>query len=131
MKDKFNDVSSVKAYHAHIYFEEGQQTENEAREITEAVKCLFAEYVESAEKIGLVGPHTAPNYAVHLTKEGFSKIVPWLQLNNRGLSILIHPDSGEDVKDHLGPSMWLGTPVPYNDKFFAKLKASRKPELNP
>lgn len=123
MKDIFNDVAEVQVYHAHIYFD--QTNEAVAREIVEAVKARFPDMLDSAGKIGAIGPHSASNYALHIKKEGFAEIVPWLQINSRGLSILIHPDRDDDLRDHIGPSMWLGTPVPYNETFFARLRQKK------
>jgi DOPA 4,5-dioxygenase len=123
MKDEFNEVAEVRGYHAHIYFD--QTNEATAREIVKELKARFPDTLESTGKIGAIGPHTGPNYAIHMTADGFSDIVPWLQINSRGLSILIHPDRGDDLRDHIGPSMWLGTPVPYNDAFFDRLRQQR------
>ena len=126
MKKQFNEVASVKGYHIHIYFESGKASETAARELAETINAVFSSEVEGVHKIGKAGPHAHENYGVHVSKEGFGKIVPWLQLNSQGLSILIHPDTGDDLKDHLEASMWLGTPVNYNMAFFDKLKARSK-----
>jgi DOPA 4,5-dioxygenase len=44
--------------------------------------------------------------------------VSWLQLNSRGLSILVHPHTGDEAKDHLEFAIWLGRQLPLNDAFF-------------
>lgn len=40
-----------------------------------------------------------------------SSIVPWLTLNKTNHSILIHPDTGNDLLDHTEYAMWLGNPI--------------------
>ena len=41
----------------------------------------------------------------------FPRIVPWLMLNREGLSVLVHPMSGDAYLDHARFALWLGTPV--------------------
>ena len=36
-------------------------------------------------------------------------IVPWLMLNREGLSVLVHPLTGNDYDDHSLYALWLGT----------------------
>ena len=122
MKKNFNEVAAVFGYHVHIYFEPGKVSETTARELVEELKSRFGDDVDSAAKIGKIGPHTAPNFAVHITKKGFTDIVSWTQLNANGLSILIHPETGDELKDHLDSSMWIGKPMEYNDAFFNQFK---------
>ena len=42
----------------------------------------------------------------------FSLIVPWLLLNRRGLTILVHPETGDDYEDHAQHALWLGAILP-------------------
>ena len=131
MNKSFNEVAAVKGYHIHIYFETGKDSASQAQELMEDIKTLFPADIESAAKIGRIGPHTKENFALHIKKDGFATIIPWVQLNSRDLSILIHPDRNDDIIDHLGSSMWLGEPVKYNDGFFAKLKKAQEKDLAP
>lgn len=55
-----------------------------------------------------VGPHPLPMYQVAFAPDEFDKIVPWLMLNRAGLTILLHPETGEDVEDQRDRAMWLG-----------------------
>ena len=38
--------------------------------------------------------------------EEFGKVVPWLMLNREGLSVLVHPSTGDGYGDHLVRSLW-------------------------
>lgn len=123
MKETFNAVSEIREHHIHIYFEPGTESAAQARILAGEIEKRFPAAVISAAEIGLIGPHTRPNHAIHIAAGAFGAVVPWVQINSGGLSILIHPDRGDDLKDHIGPSMWLGNPVPYNERFFNHLRA--------
>ena len=43
---------------------------------------------------------------------GSSAVVPWLLLNRRGLTILVHPETGDDYEDHAQHALWLGAILP-------------------
>ena len=44
--------------------------------------------------------------------EVFIKVLSWFQLNHGNLSVLIHPQTGDDVKDHTSSALWLGEKLP-------------------
>ena len=35
-------------------------------------------------------------------------LVPWLALKRDGLTVFIHPETGDDVPDHRDHAIWLG-----------------------
>ena len=55
-----------------------------------------------------VGPHPQAMYQVAFSADEFARVVPWLMLNHRGLSVFIHPCTGSDVPDHSEHALWLG-----------------------
>lgn len=115
-------VQAIEGYHLHIYH--GANDRAAADRVAQSVETLFADdLIRSSHAIGAVGPHTAPNVAVYIRSEGFGRIVQWLQMNSEGLSILIHPETGDDLKDHLDGSMWLGKQMDYNQRFFDMLRS--------
>lgn len=38
----------------------------------------------------------------------------WLMLNREGLNVLVHPQTGDHVVDHLNSSLWLGEKLQLN-----------------
>jgi len=38
--------------------------------------------------------------------------LPWLMLNRDGLSILLHPGTGDAYADHIDHAVWLGSVLP-------------------
>lgn len=109
----------VFGYHVHIYFDHGSSSEKDACILTEHAQAVSGELINEIIRYDeLVGPHTKPNYALHIKKAGFAEIVGDLQLYNNGLSILIHPETGDDEVDHADRAMWIGKPVELNMEYF-------------
>jgi len=42
--------------------------------------------------------------------------VPWLMLHREGLSVLVHPSTGDGHGDHLVRSLWLGEKLKLNEE---------------
>jgi DOPA 4,5-dioxygenase len=55
-----------------------------------------------------VGPHPKSMYQAVFAASEFGAIVPWLMLNREGLTVLVHPSTGESLGDHLERALWLG-----------------------
>jgi DOPA 4,5-dioxygenase len=118
--------AKIKDYHIHIYFNaQDWQQEMTAQNIAQSLQTLFPNDVKGVYNVGVVGPHSAPNVELDIKKESFGRIVQWLQQNGNDLSILIHPETGDDMKDHLESSLWLNRVTPYNDAFFDRLRAGK------
>ncbi len=100
------DPGEINGYHAHIYY----------RDDDERAKAATLREVLSADpemRMGRwrdepVGPHPLPMYQVAFPSAEFAKVVPWLMLNRDGLTILVHPETGDDVIDHRDFPLWLG-----------------------
>ena len=55
-----------------------------------------------------IGPHPMGSYQIAFAPDLFAEIVPWLALNRRGLTVFIHPETGDHVTDHSDYAIWLG-----------------------
>ena len=45
-----------------------------------------------------------------------ARVVPWLMLHREGLSVLVHPSTGDGYGDHMERSLWLGERLKLNEK---------------
>lgn len=100
------------AYHAHIYFD--ANTRLKARALIERISDDF-----TAAEVGTlheknVGPYPRWSCQVKFSLQLFSAIVPWLMLNRDGLTIFLHPLTGDGIADHQQSSLWMGEILPLN-----------------
>lgn len=103
----------LKGYHAHIYYDQG--TRPAAARVGAGLAANFAVQLGSWHDAEAVGPHLNPMYQVVFTPDQFGIIVPWLMLHREGLSVLVHPSTGEAYGDHLERSLWLGEKLKLNE----------------
>lgn len=100
------ETSDIHGYHAHIYYRDDEERAA-AAEIREALGAR-PEVQLGRWRDEPVGPHPLPMFQAAFAAGAFAEIVPWLMLNRRGLSILVHPETGDDVPDHRDHPLWLG-----------------------
>ena len=113
MPDK--DISRITGYHAHVYFD--AETKDTARGICEAAQDLFGAEMGRMHDTP-VGPHPEPSCQLAVSTERFADIVGWLALNRDGLTVFIHPVTGDDLADHRDHAIWLGAMPKLNLSLF-------------
>ncbi len=103
--------NEIKGYHAHIYYDPAtRETAAWVRQGLAAFRARLGGWHDEP-----VGPHLKAMYQVAFEPEEFGKIVPWLMLNRKGLSVLVHPSTGDSYGDHLVRSLWLGDRLKLNE----------------
>ena len=56
-----------------------------------------------------VGPHTVAMFEVNIfTPAQFGAFIPWLVINRGPLSALVHPNTGDEERDHTQRATWMG-----------------------
>ena len=90
-------------YHAHIYWSTPEQ-KNIAVRIRDQLSELECELGRVWDEP--IGPHPLPMYQVNYSDTN-KQAVEWL-LKTTGLTILLHEDTGDDLRDHTEGTRWLG-----------------------
>jgi len=70
-----------------------------------------------------IGPHLIGSYEVWVPIESFAEIFGFFTLNRNDLSVLVHPLTRHEVRDHNERAVWMGEKVPLD---LSKLKEERE-----
>lgn len=121
------DTDRIKGYHAHIYYDRATRAvaEHLRRVIPRRFKVELGRWREEP-----VGPHPQSMYQVKFGAKEFPRIVPWLMLNRGGLSILVHPETGDGYQDHAFNALWLGDKLTLRLDIFGKLQSKTASRRN-
>lgn len=104
-------------YHAHVYFDEDSL--EQATQLCQQARNLFELKLGRIHQ-KLVGPHPRWSCQLAFTQVEYDELISWLNKNRQGLSILVHADTGHDLKDHTDFASWLGEPLVLNLSLFQK-----------
>ena len=103
--------TDIKSYHAHFYFDE----DNYEKAALVRRWSLERFPVELGNwNLEPRGPHVTPSFYFGFTNDLLPIIVPWLQLNSLGLTILLHPNTDDPRADHLYYTLWVNRSQPVN-----------------
>lgn len=95
----------ITGYHAHVYYDAASKPK--AARLRETIETRF-DVVMGRWHDRPVGPHPMFSYQIAFRPEVFAEIVPFLALNRDGLTVFLHPETGDDVADHTAHAIWLG-----------------------
>ena len=103
---------TIKNYHFHLYY---SLTPDQIEKATAILNKLNQQKTDMP--IGRiwekpVGPHTIGSCQVTVERSRFQEMIEWFLANREGLSLFIHPDTGDDLKDHTEHVMWMGKEHP-------------------
>ncbi|CAG8478517.1 5694_t:CDS:2 [Ambispora leptoticha] len=120
------EAEEIKEWHFHVYFfQENEKSKESAlalrRKIIELIREGFFHPVPYASfNMVPMGPHPIGSYEVWCPKEHFARVFSWFVLNRGQHSVLVHPLTVEEMKDHAERAVWMGTPMPLDTKWLAE-----------
>jgi aromatic ring-cleaving dioxygenase len=112
------DPAGITHYHAHVYYD--PQTRDRAARLRERVAQDFPAALLGRWHDVPVGPHPQAMYQIAFPREILATLLPWLMLNRDGLTVLLHPETGNDLADHTAHAAWLGAMLPLRLEVFRK-----------
>lgn len=103
--------TDIKSYHAHVYFDEDSYEKAVLlrRWVAERFEVELGDWNQ-----GPRGPHVTPSFYFGFTNDVVHVILPWLQLNSLGLTILLHPNTDDPRSDHIHYTAWINRSQPVN-----------------
>src|SRR2546430_17719519 len=107
------NAETIQHYHAHIYYDPATTRDRAAR-LREHVAAAFPQARVGRWHDELVGPHLRSMYQIAFPSTLLASLLPWLMLNRDGLTILLHPETGNAYADHTDHAAWLGGVLPLN-----------------
>ena len=105
------DPAVIDHYHAHVYYDPATSRDRAAR-LRERVAEKFPQAVLGRWHDELVGPHLRSMYQIAFPRDLLASFLPWLMLNRDGLTILLHPGTGNPYLDHTDHAVWFGSVLP-------------------
>lgn len=99
-------LAAIGSFHAHVYFDGAAQRDT-ALALREQISQRFSVTLGRVHDRP-VGPHARAMYQVAFDVASFGKFVPWLMLNRQGLTVLVHPNTRDERRDHLVHALWMG-----------------------
>ncbi len=93
-------------YHAHIYFTADSKgmAKSVVAGVVDEFDIKFGHFHDQP-----VGPHPVGSCQLTVPVDLLGPVMNWLALNRQGLTIFIHADTGQVMKDHTEHTIWMGT----------------------
>lgn len=116
--DPLDGHGEIKEFHFHVYyFQTNAASRAHALALRDDILRLRAEgYFHAVPLVTYNdvprGPHPVGSYEVWCPRERFSRVYSYFAMNRGELSVLIHPLTREEVKDHTERAVWLGPSYP-------------------
>ena len=99
--------SIIRSWHAHVYFDAASR--ETALALRRSIEVELAEQVQMGRfREKPVGPHPMWSYQMALQPASFTQVLGWLALNHGTLDVFVHPNTGDELRDHRDCALWLG-----------------------
>lgn len=105
-------MDTPESFHAHVYFtaETRAFAQNFLNQIVRELGPILRYAGNLIDRP--IGPHPVPMFEIDFLPEHYQTVTNFLRAHHGELSILVHPQTGEDLKDHSVHAVWIGKPLP-------------------
>ncbi|MEK9662824.1 MAG: DOPA 4,5-dioxygenase family protein, partial [Alphaproteobacteria bacterium] len=102
-------AAPITGYHAHIYYD--ADTKPAAKRLRARLEEAFSAPVYGRWHDRPVGPHPRWSYQVTFAPEQRDEIVAFIDAHREGLTVLLHEQTGNALRDHTDGASFLGEAV--------------------
>lgn len=100
--------ADITHWHAHVYFDAATLAQASAL-------CELADQQLPVTKGRVheksVGPHPMWSCQLSFVPVDFAQVIVWLNARRKGLTVFVHPNTGDALIDHRDHAIWLGGSV--------------------
>lgn len=100
-----SSVTEISEFHAHVYFD--RASIDKARDLCEKASSRFNIKMGRVHEKP-VGPHPRWSCQLLIPAELFGQVVPWLSAERGDLTIFLHGQTDDALKDHTQHAIWMG-----------------------
>jgi aromatic ring-cleaving dioxygenase len=95
-------------FHVHVFFDPAhpEQARQASTELPAATGAVFRSWYDRPG-----GPLPQAQFQVDATSAELGAVTEWLMLHRDGATVLLHPETGDDLRDHTAHAVWFGTPL--------------------
>ena len=102
---------AIQGFHAHVYYV--AETRESASRLRERVLAELGGRARISPLVDRpVGPHPVPMFEIDFAPGMLEPVLTVLMLHRQGHSVLVHPMTGDELRDHQEHCLWLGDRVP-------------------
>ncbi|MCJ1393859.1 hypothetical protein MMC18_006735 [Xylographa bjoerkii] len=114
-------------FDVHIYhFQRNPEQSTHARALWERIRREFPELRIYRFFDKPIGPHPVAMFEVNLfTPAQFGAFISWLVIHRGPLSVLIHPNTEEEERDHTQRATWMGERLPLDLSVFKRVREAK------
>ncbi|MEP7206954.1 MAG: DOPA 4,5-dioxygenase family protein [Casimicrobiaceae bacterium] len=103
----FPATTAISSWHAHIYFDAARR--DPAWTLRGSIEAALSGIVAIGSfHERSVGPHPAWSFQLAFAPEHLAVVIAWLALNHGELDVFIHPNTGDELRDHRDSAIWIG-----------------------
>ncbi|KAL2043024.1 hypothetical protein N7G274_004083 [Stereocaulon virgatum] len=122
------DKGKKGGFDVHVYFYQENKTQSKfAHDLWRRIRHEFPELRIYGVWDKPIGPHPVGMFEVNVfTPAQFGAFIAWLVINRGPLSALVHPNTGDDERDHTQRAIWMGDRIPLDLSIFRQMREARE-----
>ena len=95
----------IRSWHAHLYFDEHSAAlaEQLRERAGEALPVTVGRLHRQP-----VGPHPRGSCQLEFLPQDLRAVTDWLTCHRQGLTVFMHPNTGQELADHRDRAIWFG-----------------------